>query len=203
MKIRRSALLVATCLAGLWTSAFGAADGAQLKLPDGVDLAIVVFEDLQCPDCRRAHPDLVKAAEANGVPLIVHDYPIPRHSWAFPAAVLARYFSAQSQALGMDFRSFIFQNQPGLGPDNLRAFGEKFAANHEQQLPGDVDPDGRLAAQVQADFELGQKIHLEYVPLMFVIARSGDASRAIEAKEPKDVNAIIDRIRRGESPSQP
>jgi hypothetical protein len=145
----------------------------------------------------------VKAAEAKGVPLIVHDYPIPRHSWAFPAAVLARYFSAQSQALGMDFRSFIFQNQPGLGPDNLRAFGEKFAANHQQQLPGDVDPDGRLAAQVQADFELGQKIHLEYVPLMFVIARSGDASRAIEAKEPKDVNAIIDRIRRGESPSQP
>jgi protein-disulfide isomerase len=203
MKIRRSALLVATCLAGLWTSAFGAADGSQLKLPDGVDLAIVVFEDLQCPDCRRAHPDLVKAAEAKGVPLIVHDYPIPRHSWAFPAAVLARYFSAQSQALGMDFRSFIFQNQPGLGPDNLRAFGEKFAANHEQQLPGDVDPDGRLAAQVQADFDLGQKIHLEYVPLMFVIARSGDASRAIEAKEPKDVNAIIDRIRRGESPSQP
>jgi protein-disulfide isomerase len=203
MKIRRSALLVATCLAGLWTSAFGAADGSQLKLPDGVDLAIVVFEDLQCPDCRRAHPDLVKAAEAKGVPLIVHDYPIPRHSWAFPAAVLARYFSAQSQALGMDFRSFIFQNQPGLGPDNLRAFGEKFAANHQQQLPGDVDPDGRLAAQVQADFELGQKIHLEYVPLMFVIARSGDASRAIEAKEPKDVNAIIDRIRRGESPSQP
>jgi protein-disulfide isomerase len=203
MQIRRSALLVATCLAGLWTSAFGAADGSQLKLPDGVDLAIVVFEDLQCPDCRRAHPDLVKAAEAKGVPLIVHDYPIPRHSWAFPAAVLARYFSAQSQALGMDFRSFIFQNQPGLGPDNLRAFGEKFAANHQQQLPGDVDPDGRLAAQVQADFELGQKIHLEYVPLMFVIARSGDASRAIEAKEPKDVNAIIDRIRRGESPSQP
>jgi protein-disulfide isomerase len=203
MKIRRSALLVATCLAGLWTSAFGAADGSQLKLPDGVDLAIVVFEDLQCPDCRRAHPDLVKAAEAKGVPLIVHDYPIPRHSWAFPAAVLARYFSAQSQALGMDFRSFIFQNQPGLGPDNLRTFGEKFAANHQQQLPGDVDPDGRLAAQVQADFELGQKIHLEYVPLMFVIARGDGESRAVEAKEPKDVNAIIDRIRRGESPSQP
>jgi hypothetical protein len=38
---------------------------------------------------------------------------------------------------------------------------------------------------------------------MFVIARVGDASRAVEAKEPKDVNAIIDRIRRGGSPSQP
>jgi protein-disulfide isomerase len=203
MKIRRSALLVATCLVGLWTSAFGAADGSLLKLPDGVDLAIVVFEDLQCPDCRSAHPDLVEAARVNGVPLIVHDYPIPRHAWAFPAAVLARYFSAQSPALGMDFRSFIFQNQPGLGPDNLRAFGEKFAVNHQQQLPGDVDPDGQLAAQVQADFELGKKIHLEYVPLMFVIERVGDASRAVEAKEPKDVNAIIDRIRRGGSPSQP
>ena len=29
-----------------------------------IDLAIVIFEDLQCPDCARAHPELLKASEA-------------------------------------------------------------------------------------------------------------------------------------------
>ncbi len=147
MNRRQAALALGACLAALATPAFSAADGSQLQLPDGVDVAIVVFEDLQCPDCRRSHPILVEAARATGVPLIVHDYPIPRHDWAFPAAVLARYFTQQSQALGTEFRNFIFDNQPGIGVANLREFGERFATTHGQQLPGDVDPDGRLAAE--------------------------------------------------------
>jgi protein-disulfide isomerase len=177
--------------------AFPAADGSQLELPAGVDVAIVVFEDLQCPDCRRAHPDLVAAATSTSVPLIVYDYPIPRHDWAFPAAVLARYFAQQSPPLGVEFRGYIFQNQPGVGVDNLREFGERFAAIHGQTLPGDVDPDGRLAALVQADFDLGTKIRLEYVPLMFVLSRGGAGVRSVEVKDARDVAAAVDRVRNG------
>ena len=44
-----------------------------------------------------------------------------------------------------------------------------FAAQHKLQLPPDIDPDGKLQALVQADFDLGKQIHLEYVPLMFVL----------------------------------
>ncbi len=191
MNRRQAALALGACLAALATPAFSAADGSQLQLPDGVDVAIVVFEDLQCPDCRRSHPILVEAARATGVPLIVHDYPIPRHDWAFPAAVLARYFTQQSQALGTEFRNFIFDNQPGIGVANLREFGERFATTHGQQLPGDVDPDGRLAALVQADFDLGKQIHLEYVPLMFVVSRGDAGTRAVEVKSASDVAAAV------------
>jgi protein-disulfide isomerase len=191
------AIALGAGLAAVAMPALPAADGSQLTLPAGVEVAIVVFEDLQCPDCRRAHPDLVAAATSTGVPLIVYDYPIPRHNWAFPAAVLARYFAQQSPALGIEFRSFIFQNQPGIGVDNLRQIGEKFAAIHGQTLPGDVDPDGRLAALVQADFDLGQKIRLEYVPLMFVLSRSGAGVHPVEVKEARDVAAAVERIRKG------
>lgn len=197
MNRRQVAIALGAGLAAVAMPALPAADGSQLTLPAGVDVAIVVFEDLQCPDCRRAHPDLVAAATSTGVPLIVYDYPIPRHNWAFPAAVLARYFAQQSPALGIEFRSFIFQNQPGIGVDNLRQIGEKFAAIHGQALPGDVDPDGRLAALVQADFDLGQKIHLEYVPLMFVLSRNGTGVRSVEVKEARDVAAAVERIRKG------
>jgi len=89
-----------------------------------------VFEDLQCPDCRKEHPHLIEAAASNDVPLVIHDFPIQRHKWAFPAAVLARYFDAIAPALGAQFRSYVFQNQPGIGVDNLQRLAEQFAAAH-------------------------------------------------------------------------
>ena len=71
MNIRRTARLLALGFLGLGaTAAHAAADGSQLALPPGATVAIVVFEDLQCPDCARAHPGLLAAAEASKVPLM-------------------------------------------------------------------------------------------------------------------------------------
>jgi protein-disulfide isomerase len=187
--------LLATYLLWLCSPAFAAADGSQLQLPTGVDLAVVVFEDLQCPDCARAHPQLLQVSEALEVPLVIHDFPITRHVWAFPAAILARYFAAQSPALAVEFRSFIFRNQRDVKPDNLRQFGEQFAQQHRVALPADVDPDGKLQAQVQADFDLGMQIKLEYVPLIFVIARDGKASRAVEVTDISQLGDAIAQVR--------
>jgi len=156
-----------------------------------------VFEDLQCPDCARAHPQLLEASSALGVPLLIHDFPIKRHVWAFPAAVLARYFAAQSPALGAGFRDFVFHEQHGITPDNQRQFGERFARERGFELPADVDPDGRLAAAVQADYDLGESIGLEYVPLIFVVARDGDAVRAVEVTNRDKLGATVEALRPG------
>jgi len=203
MSIRTRVTVLAACLAAFVGTAFAAADGTKLGLPDGVDIALVVFEDLQCPDCRRAHPQLVAASKATGVPLVVHDFPIRRHVWALPAAVLARWFGAQSPALEAGFRSFVFQNQPGVGPDNIRLLAEQFAATQGIVLPGDVDPDGRLAAGVQADYELGRRIGLEYVPLVFVLGRAGSAALAIEVKDTAQLPEVIRGMRDSVAGSAP
>jgi len=189
--------LLAACLLFACLPALAAADGTRLSLPEGIDLAIVVFEDLQCPDCARAHPQLLEASSALGVPLLIHDFPIKRHVWAFPAAVLARYFAAQSPALGVGFRDFVFHEQRGITPDNLRQFGERFAREHGLELPADVDPDGSLAAGVQADYDLGEAIGLEYVPLIFVVARDGDGSRAVEVTDQDKLGATLEAMRPG------
>jgi protein-disulfide isomerase len=191
MNVRRTARLLALGLSGFCATVFAAADGSQLQLPIGADVAIIVFEDLQCPDCAQAHPKLLEAAAAAKVPLVIHDFPIPRHAWAFPAAVLARYFARQSPALGVEFRSFIFQNQPNINLDNLRQFGETFAQDHRQTLPADVDPDGTLKAQVQADFDLGRQIHLEYVPLIFVTGAAAGPSNAVEVTDLGKLDGVI------------
>ena len=69
MDIRRTARLLALCFLGLGASAArAAADGSQLALPPGATVAIVVFEDLQCPDCARAHPGLLAASKEHSIP---------------------------------------------------------------------------------------------------------------------------------------
>jgi protein-disulfide isomerase len=190
-------MLLATAFLGFCSCAHAAADGSQLELPKGAKVAIVVFEDLQCPDCARAHPELLAAAKASKVPLVIHDFPITRHAWAFPAAVLARYFGSQSPALEAEFRSFVFQNQRDINPDNLRQFAEKFAQDHQLQLPPEVDVDGTLKAGVQADFDLGRQIHLEYVPLIFVIGRGEGSAHYIEVSDPGKLSGVIAQMKQG------
>lgn len=196
--ISRTALaVVAIALMARVSPALAAADGTKLELPPGVPVALVVFEDLQCPDCRRAHPQLIAAARVQGVPLVVRDFPIRRHVWALPAAVLARWFGTRSPELEAQFRSFVFQNQPGVGPDNIRLLAEQFAATQGIVLPADVDPDGSLAAAVQADYDLGRRIGLEYVPLIFVLGRVEGSTRADEVTDTAQLADVIARMKEG------
>lgn len=196
MNLRPVAILLATCLVAASPPLLAAADGSRMQLPEGATVGIVVFEDLQCPDCARAHPELLRVAAAEKVPLVIHDFPITRHAWAFPAAVLARWFGTHSSALEVEFRSAVFHAQPDIKPENLRAFGEQFAAQHNLVLPPDVDPDGSLAAAVQGDFDLGRQIGLEYVPLVFVVGRGTDASHWVEVTELDKLPAAIADLRK-------
>src|SRR6202007_254583 len=74
-----------------------------LRPPKGAQVAIVVFEDLQCPDCRRAAPLLAQAGLTYKIPVVRHDFPLPMHNWSFDAAILARYFDTHSKVLGNAF----------------------------------------------------------------------------------------------------
>lgn len=82
-----------------------------LRPPKGARVAIVVFEDLQCPDCRRAAPLVEEASKTYKIPVVRHDFPLPFHTWSYDAAILARYFDTHSKALGNEFRDYIFSNQ--------------------------------------------------------------------------------------------
>jgi len=64
-----SALLL--CLAKAW-----AADGSSLKLPPGARVAVVMFEDLQCPDWARAYPVTRDTAQSHHIPLVLLAFPL-------------------------------------------------------------------------------------------------------------------------------
>jgi len=58
-------------------------DPAALKPPAGARVAIIEFEDMECPDCANANPLLREAAAKYNIPLIRHDFPLPFHPWSF------------------------------------------------------------------------------------------------------------------------
>jgi len=165
-----------------------------LRPPKGARVAIVVFEDLQCPDCRRAQPLVEEASRTYKIPLVLHDFPLPFHTWSYQAAILARYFYTRSKAMGNEFRDYMFSNQLELTPENLRSYAEKFATAHKVDLPFVVDPDGKLAALVNADKELGKSINLQHTPTLYVVSNKRSGKPFVEVVDRSQLYALIDEM---------
>ncbi len=158
-----------------------------LRPPAGARVALVEFEDLECPDCARANPVLKEAAEKYHIPWVRHDFPLPQHTWSFEAAVDARWFDTKSKKLGDAFRDAVFAAQAGIrSREDLRAFAERFAREHGQALPFAVDPQGRLTALVKADTALGQSVGIEHTPTIWVVTNKMTGTPFVE---------VIDRSR--------
>lgn len=155
-----------------------------LRPPKGAQIAIVVFEDLQCPQCRREAPLVQQASKTYKIPVVRHDFPLPMHNWSYEAAVMAHYFDSQSKQLGSDFRDYIFEHQPEIFPTNLRQFAEKFAADHKVDLPFVIDPQGKFAAEVNAERDLGRSLQLEHTPTIYVVSSKSKGHPFVEVKEP-------------------
>ena len=163
--------------------------------PKGSQVAIVVFEDLECPMCRRTAPLVNQASKTYKIPVVRHDFPLPGHPWSYQAAVMARYFDTHSKALGNEFRDYIFENQLEVNVQNLRGYAEKFAAAHKVDLPFVLDPGGKLAALVNADRDLGKAINLVHTPTVYIVSSKNPGKPYVEVKEPaSQLYATIDAV---------
>ena len=201
MKIQRLPLLVLTSLVLpslvlLCPQVFAQDAPEALRPPKGAQVAIVVFEDLQCPQCSRTAPPLAQAGRTYKIPVIRHDFPLPAHNWSFDAAVLARYFDTHSKEIGNAFRDSVFEHQLEINPQNLRGFAEKFAADHKISLPFVVDPDGKLAALVTADRELGKGLNLVHTPTVYLVSSKKTSKPYIEVTDTDKLYALIDAVKK-------
>ena len=177
------------------------ADASSLKPPPGAKVAIQMFEDLECPDCARAYPVVWEAARAHGIPVVLHDFPLPKHNWSFDAAVFARFFDTKSEKLGNDFRGYIYQNQVQVTAENLRQWVQKFATDNKVSMPFVIDPDGKLKAKVKADYNLGQAIGLEHTPTIFVVGNGGPSTPFVEVANRDQLSQIIEDMLKKAKPT--
>jgi protein-disulfide isomerase len=169
-------------------------DSSALKPPAGARVAIVEFEDMECPVCGHVNPILRQAAAKYNLPWIRHDFPLPYHAWSTQAAVNARWFDLKSKKLGDEYRDQVFANQPSITTlDVLRQFTEKFAAGHSIQLPFALDPQGALTTQVKADSALSQRIGIEHTPTVWIVAAGSKGPPFVEVQDYNRLFQIIDR----------
>ena len=185
-------------------------DTSALKPPPGARVAIVEFEDMECPDCARANPLLKAAAAQYQIPWVRHDFPLPFHAWSFDAAVYGRWFDTKSKKLGDDFRDAVFAHQDQIdaaaqvsaesagGPTAqasaaIRDFAQKFAQAHGIALPFIVDPQKKLAALVQADSDLGKRVGIEHTPTIWVVTNQKSGVPFVEVVNRERLYDIIDR----------
>lgn len=169
-------------------------DPAALKPPAGAHVAIVEFEDMECPDCGRANPLLKEAAAKYDIPWVRHDFPLPFHAWSFQAAVNARWFDTKSKKLGDDYRDAVFANQPSItSPNVLAEFTQKFAQENGVAFPFAVDPQGKLAAEVKADYALGQRVGIEHTPTIWVVTANSKGAPFVEVVDRSKLYQLIDQ----------
>jgi protein-disulfide isomerase len=193
-------LAVALGLAALFPAAHSQTpaqvlDPSALRPPAGARVAIVEFDDLQCPACAAANPILKAAAAQYKIPWIRHDFLIPYHNWSRNAAINARWFDLKSNALGDEYRDQVFASQNSIyNPDSLAQFTQKFAQGHGVSMPFAIDPQGKLADAVDADVALGHRTGIQSTPTIFVVAANSKGAPFTQVMNPaQQLYTTIDR----------
>lgn len=168
-------------------------DTTVLRPPAGSKVALIVFEDLGCPACARAHPLEVETVKQTHVAELRYDFPLPQHIWTFAGAVCARYVQ---QTLGAqaaeDFRSTVFKQQSQFSSeDDINHFLATWLEKRGRRMPAKIDPTGKLAAAVTADRELGRRLNVEWTPTVVVVTRNNYQVVCGTREGPNDPTQIL------------
>jgi protein-disulfide isomerase len=166
-------------------------DTSMLVPPPGAKVAIVEWEDLECPACAHAFPFVHMAVSHYKIPLVRYDFQIPNHIWSHEASLYARYLQDKvSLDVATDYRRQVFASQYKIASkDDLNRFTQEFFTAHGKQLPFVLDPSGQLEKEVSADNSLGLKLGLLHTPTIVVVTPKG----WIEVVDVSDLYQAIDQ----------
>lgn len=153
-----------------------AGSGAVKPLIEGnpdSPVRVIVYEDLQCPDCAvfREMLDRQILPKYGAKAAFEHrDFPLPKHMWARKAAIVSRYFQSVKPELALEWRRYAMANLRQITPEN---FNEKVTAwaKSQGQDPARVLAalnDQALAAGVEDDFQDGVARGIAHTPTVLV-----------------------------------
>jgi protein-disulfide isomerase len=134
---------------------------------------VVVYEDLQCPDCAdfRVMLDTKLLPKYGSKVAFEHrDFPLPKHKWARPAAIASRFFLEHSPALAVLWRQETMRDQAKLAPESFDAHLSAFAKRNGVD-PGKAHAalsDASLADFIQKDYEEGVARGIAHTPTALV-----------------------------------
>ncbi len=163
---------------------------SMLVPPPGAKVALIEWEDMECPACAHAFPFVQMAVQHYHIPYIHYDFHIPGHPWSHQASIFARYLQDKvSPEMATEYRREVFASQYNIeSPDDLNRFTQAFFARHGKQLPFLIDPTGQLDREVDADDALGLKLGLIETPTIIIATPKA----WIQVKDISDLYQAID-----------
>ena len=106
----------------------------------------------------------------------------------------ARWFDTKSKKIGDDYRDYIFANQTSINSrGDLTQYTATFAKSRGIALPFAIDPQGKLAAEVKADYALGQRVGIEHTPTIWVVTANSKGAPFVEVVDRSKLFQLIDQ----------
>lgn len=167
------------------------------------DVRVIVYEDLQCPDCAvfgDMIENLLLPSYGTAVAIEIRDFPLPKHSWARDAAIVARFLETKASSLAARFRRQMRQSIDAVNRNGLKyALSSFFRENRLD--PAEVEAaliDPRYANAVDSDFRKGFESGIRQTPTVIV----GD-SKFIETIDLARLRSAIEaQLREAKRPRQ-
>ena len=129
--------------AALLLSSIGLAAQGLVEGRAGSPVRVVIYEDLQCPDCadfRVMLDQRILPKYGDRVEFVHRDFPLAKHAWARRAAIAARFFTEKDPKLGLEYRRHTMATHGETTADNFKDRVAEFARQH------DLKPEEALAA---------------------------------------------------------
>ena len=158
----------ALLLSGVGLAAQGLVEGRA-----GSPVRVVIYEDLQCPDCadlRVMMDKQILPKYGDRVEFVHRDFPLAKHAWARRAAIAARFFTEKDPQLGLEYRRRTMATQSETTADNFKDRVAEFARQHglkpEDALAALDNP--HYAESVEKDYQEGVGRGIVHTPTALV-----------------------------------
>lgn len=145
------------------------ADDDPVKGDKKAPVTIIEFSDYQCPYCARFYTDTLPKLEETYIKtgkakLIMRDFPLSFHQFAQKASEAAE--CADDQGKYWEYHNKLFDNQQALDIASLKKYAKDLSLD-TAKFDSCLDT-GKYTAEVQKDFQDGQKAGVSGTPSFFV-----------------------------------
>lgn len=172
MRIRSFAFGVLVLALGVAGSPAAQTKTTRAVGPVTAAVRIDLFSDFQCPACKALHEQTIKRvkeefAVTGKIRLVHHDFPLPQHKYARPAAILA----AAADRLGKydAVADALFHQQESWGQTgNVDAVVDSVLTPEERKKLREIAKDPAILANIERDIQLGERMKVGSTPTMIV-----------------------------------
>lgn len=143
--------------------------GSPVFGPENAPVAIVVFDDFECPYCSKAVPLLkqVQQAYPKDSKLVFKNFPLKMHRHAEAAALAG--LAAHRQGKFWPLHDLLFENFNRLNPQKIDELARQAGLDMGRFAKDRQDP--QLQRQLQADINEGRKAGVRGTPTLFINGR--------------------------------